>query len=103
MQYYPREPTAKLPAAPDKVTLRLLLQPIGLDVLQDLESSGDLDGGIPAQVPTLVFPEPILPWTAATANATYLEGETPVSCITDTGLNVSAEKNPAVNHVKCSP
>jgi hypothetical protein len=103
IQYYPRNQTATLPAAPDKVTLRLLLQPIGLDVLQDLESSGDLDAGVAGQIPTLVFPEPILTWTAATANAEYLEGETPVSCITDTGLNVAAETYPAVNHVKCSP
>ena len=104
VQYYPRAQDAKLPAAPDKVTLRLLLQPIGLDVLQDLETSGDLDAGIAAQMPTLVFPEPILTWTEATANGTYFEnGMTPVSCITDTGLNVAAQTNPAVNHVKCSP
>jgi len=103
VQFYPRAQTGTLPAAPDKVTLRLLLQPIGLDVLQDLEGSGDLDGGVAGEVPTLVFPEPILTWTAATANATYLEGEMPVSCITDTGLNVSSDKNPAVNHVKCTP
>jgi hypothetical protein len=102
-QFYPRDPTATLPAPPDKVTLRLLLQPIGLDVLQDLEGSGDLDGGVAGQVPTLVFPEAILTWTAATANATYFEGQMPVSCITDTGLNVSADKNPAVNHTRCSP
>jgi hypothetical protein len=102
-QYYPRSPSATLPAMPDKVTLRLLLQPIGLDVLQDLEDSGDLDGAVAGQIPTLVFPEPVLTWTAATANATYLEGDTPVSCITDTGLNVSAEKYPAVNHTRCAP
>jgi hypothetical protein len=103
LQYYPRNPTATLPAAPDKVTLRLLLQPIGLDVLRDLEGTGDLDAGIEAQMPTLVFPEPILTWTAATANATYFEGNTPVSCVTDTGLNVSADKSAAVNHSKCGP
>jgi hypothetical protein len=103
VQYYPRDQTATLPAAPDMVTLRLLFQPIGLDVLQDLESSGDLDGGVAGEVPTLVFPEPILTWTAATANGSYLEGINPVSCITDTGLNVAADKNPAVNHARCSP
>jgi hypothetical protein len=103
LQYYPRTPTATLPAAPDKVTLRLLLEPIGLDVLRDLESSGDLDAGIEAQIPTLVFPEPILTWTAATANGTYFEGQTPVSCVSTTGLNVAADKDPAVNHTKCGP
>jgi hypothetical protein len=54
-------------------------------------------------MPTLVFPEPILTWTATAANATYFEGNTPVSCVTDTGLNVSADKSAAVNHAKCGP
>jgi hypothetical protein len=103
VQFYPRNQAATLPAAPDKVTLRLMLQPIGLDVLQDLEGTGDLDAGIAAQMPTLIFPEPILTWTAATATATYFEGQMPVSCITDTGLNVSADKYPAVDHTKCTP
>ena len=58
---------------------------------------------VAGEVPTLVFPEPILTWTAATANGSYLEGINPVSCITDTGLNVAADKNPAVNHARCSP
>jgi hypothetical protein len=103
VQYYPRDPTATLPAVPDKVTLRLMLQPIGQDVLADLQASGDLDAGIAAAMPTLVFPEPILTWTAATANGTYFENQLPVSCITDTALNVAADKFPAVNHAKCSP
>jgi hypothetical protein len=102
-QYYPRNQTTKLSATPDKVTLRLLFQPIGLDVLQDLESSGDLDAGIAGEVPTLVFPEPILTWTPATANGTYLENGVPVSCISDTNLNVAATTNDAVNHTECTP
>jgi hypothetical protein len=103
LQYYPRSPTATLPQAPDKVTLRLLLQPIGLDVLRDLEGTGDLDAAIEAQIHTLVFPEPILTWTAATANGTYFEGQSPVSCVSDTGLVVTADKTAAVNHTKCGP
>ena len=71
--------------------------------LRDLESTNDLDAGIEAEIPTLAFPEPILTWTAGTANGTYFEGQTPVSCITDTGLNVAADKTAAVNHVKCAP
>ncbi len=106
VQYYPRDPSATLPAAPDKVTLRLLLQPIGLDVLRDLEQSGDLDAGIEPQIPTLAFPEPILTWTpaaAAAADAGYYEEQTPVACVGDTSLNVGADKFPAVNHAKCTP
>jgi hypothetical protein len=108
VQYYPRDPANSFTGGPpDKVTLRLLLQPIGLDVLRDLEGTGDLDAGIESQIPTLVFPEPILTWTedaAATAQLVYYEqGTIPVYCVSDTGLNVAADKNTAVDHSKCTP
>jgi hypothetical protein len=103
LQYFPRNPTATLPAVPAKVTLRLLLQPIGLDVLQDLVKSGDLDPSVPAKVKTLVFPEPILTWTPATATQMYTEPPRPVACVGDTALNVTASTVPAVNHVMCKP
>jgi hypothetical protein len=52
---YPRDPNVLFPAKPDRVTLRVLLQPIGLDVLDDLVHSGDLapsfrDGAPPPHV-----------------------------------------------------
>ncbi len=40
---------------PARVTARLRLRPIGLDVLQDLVDSGDLDPAIAAQMQTLSF------------------------------------------------
>lgn len=40
---------------PARVTARLRMRPIGLDVLQDLVDSGDLDPAIVAQTPTLTF------------------------------------------------
>jgi hypothetical protein len=40
---------------PARVTARLHVRPIGLDVLQDLVESGDLDPAIAAQMPTLTF------------------------------------------------
>ena len=40
---------------PARVTARLRVRPIGLDVLQDLVDSGDLDPAILAQMPTLTF------------------------------------------------
>jgi hypothetical protein len=55
---------------PDRVTLRIRVQPIGLDVLNDLVDSGDLDAGVIAAVPTfdvsLVGPSgpAMLEWTA---------------------------------------
>ncbi len=104
VQYYPRDPTAQLPAMPDKVTLRMRLQPMGLEVLNDLVASGDLDPTIPAVMPTYdLGAQPVLTWTAATANAMYTEGPFQVSCVTTTNFNVAADKVPAVNHTKCQP
>jgi hypothetical protein len=40
---------------PARVTARLRLRPIGMDVLRDLVASGDLDESILAQMPTLDF------------------------------------------------
>ncbi len=40
---------------PARVTARLRMRPIGMDVLQDLVDSGDLDPSIPAQMPTFTF------------------------------------------------
>jgi hypothetical protein len=40
---------------PARVTARLRMRPIGLDVLQDLVDSGDLDPAIVAQMPTFTF------------------------------------------------
>jgi hypothetical protein len=40
---------------PARVTARLRMRPIGLDVLQDLVDSGDLDPAIMAQMPTFTF------------------------------------------------
>jgi hypothetical protein len=40
---------------PARVTARLRVRPIGLDVLQDLVDSGDLDPSFMAQMPTLTF------------------------------------------------
>jgi hypothetical protein len=42
-------------ALPARVTARLRMRPIGLDVLQDLVASGDLDAAIVAQMPTFTF------------------------------------------------
>jgi cytochrome c554/c'-like protein len=40
---------------PARVTARLRIRPIGLDVLQDLVSSGDLDPALVTEMPTLTF------------------------------------------------
>jgi hypothetical protein len=51
-QYRATGPDGGLPA---RVTARLRMRPMGLDVLQDLVDSGDLDPAIIAQMPTFTF------------------------------------------------
>jgi hypothetical protein len=58
-QYRASGPDGQLPA---RVTARLRMRPIGLDVLQDLIDSGDLDPAIARQMPTFSFAAQI-EWT----------------------------------------
>ncbi|HEX3346053.1 MAG TPA: multiheme c-type cytochrome [Polyangiaceae bacterium] len=104
-QNYPRALNATLPQLPDQVTLRFRIQPIGLDVLDDLASSGDLDAGLAAAMPTLDV-TPLLTWTPAEAAAealTYEEDGEPVACVSATGFNVAADKFAATENAGCTP
>jgi hypothetical protein len=106
VQYFPRNPMALLSTMPDMVTLRVRLQPVGLDVLSDLVASGDLDASVPPKVQTMDLDlggGSTLVWTPATATATYPEGAFTDACVTHTNLNVAADKVPAVNHTLCKP
>jgi len=60
-QYRASGPDGRLPA---RVTARLRMRPIGLDVLEDLVDSGDLDPALAAEMPTLTFGAQI-EWTPA--------------------------------------
>jgi hypothetical protein len=102
VQSYPRMTSATLPSMPDQVTLRVRLEPIGLDVLADLVGTKDLD---PAAIAAMAAIDvtPLLTWTAAAATLTYVEGGIPVSCVSATNFNVGATKNPATSHMLCSP
>jgi hypothetical protein len=104
-QRFPRALNAVLPKVPDQVTMRIRVQPVGIDVLQDLQSSGDLpqgDAGVAQAMPTLDA-TPLLTWTAGTATLTYEEDGMPVSCVSNTNFNVAADKTLATNHMQCSP
>ena len=104
-QRFPRGISATLPQMPDQVTLRVRIQPIGVDVLESLVKSGDLDAGVPGEMPIFDV-TPIVTWTPAAAAAaalTYQEQGQPVACVSPSNLNVAADKTLAVNHVKCSP
>ena len=91
-------------ATPDRITMRVRLRPMGLDVLDDLIASGDLDPAIRSAVPTLGVGA-LVEWTKATATSTYLDRSTGslVSCVTNTNLNVQADKFPAATRGRCKP
>lgn len=101
-QPYPRIGTFQ--GAPDRVTLRLRLQPIGLDILDDLIATGDLDPKFRGGMPTFDLGETALvEWTPATATAKYFEERVEYQCVTTTALNVAADKVPALQRLRCAP
>jgi hypothetical protein len=102
VQSYPRSPGA-LTRAPDRVTMRVRLEPIGLDVLDDLIKSHDLDPAMRAAMPRFdVSSTPILEWTQAAANDTYTEGDTVFSCVTN-GLSAQQATVVAKANMTCKP
>jgi hypothetical protein len=97
---FPR--AATLPATPDRVTLRVRFQPIGLDVIDELIASGDLDPALRAKMPTFDVGA-MVEWTPATGKPGYVEGGVMFTCSTLTNLNFQADKVRAGNSVKCAP
>ena len=66
---------------PARVTARLRVRPIGLDVLQDLVASGDLDPAIVTQMPTMSFGAQI-EWTPASGLQTTIRANPKSDCST---------------------
>jgi hypothetical protein len=105
---YPNKPSpddSVLPQMPDKVTLTVHLQPIGLDVLQDLVDSHDLDQSVLAQMPTFDVALPTDPadgigdgttlvWTPGKATGGYMDltqdQPTPMTCVSTAVFNLGA-------------
>jgi len=79
------------------------LQAVGLDVLEDLIRSGDLDAKLREAIPTLSVGRTV-EWTAAAPKTIY-NGDTglPVFCVSSTNLNVNAAKFPAPTRANCAP
>lgn len=77
-QYRASGPDGELPA---RVTARLRIRPIGLDVLQDLVDSGDLDPAIVAEMPTLTFGAQI-EWSPADGLMKTVSAVTKTDCST---------------------
>ena len=77
----PTSTPATLGTMPDRVTMRVRLVPVGLDVLDDLIASGDLDAGVKAQMTTFSLAGTTLEWTAAAATIKYEEDGVQVLCV----------------------
>ncbi len=92
-----------LTTMPDRVTMRVRLVPVGLDVLDDLIASGDLDAGVKAQMTTFSLAGTTLEWTEAAATIKYPEDGLPVACVA-AGLALGGSgANPAPAHTMCKP
>jgi hypothetical protein len=104
---YPR--SGLLSRYPDRVSLRVYLQPFGLDVFDDLVAGGDLvDRGdvsvaeMRAKLTPLAVGEELV-WTRDVATENYVEGGLPVACVSATNLLANADKVAAPEHARCSP
>jgi hypothetical protein len=82
--------------------MRVRVEPMGLDVLDDLVSTKDLDPKVRAAMPRFDV-GPAVTWTAATATDGYVEGGQVFKCVTSTNLNFQADKVLTTPHQHCSP
>jgi hypothetical protein len=90
-----------LATPPDRVTMRVLMVPVGLDVLDDLVASSDLDPKYKAKMPTFVLGPTNLEWTEKAATIKYPDQGVEVSCVT-AGLSTGANNSvPAPEMTKC--
>lgn len=81
-------------ALPDTVTMRVRILPIGLDVLDDLLASGDLDPSVRGKMETMQV-GPTVTWTSATASVVIEQGTGIVyECISNTNQDFRANKFP---------
>jgi hypothetical protein len=56
---------------PARVTMRMRMRPVGIDVLQSLIDSGDLDPAVVQQMPTFTLHNTSIEWTAKDGGALY--------------------------------
>ena len=117
MQSYPRSDAKTLSAYPDRVTLDVHLLAFPFELFDDLFSDPARLGWSAADVQALraqLVPLSVgkqLEWTPAAAADTahggsvYFDQGVPVRCVTNTGLNAAADKQPAPAHANpaCTP
>ncbi|HEY8074069.1 MAG TPA: hypothetical protein VIF62_08170, partial [Labilithrix sp.] len=100
---FPRSGT--FAGAADRVTMRVRVQPMGLDVLDDLVASGDLDPAVRATMTTKTLDVgTLVEWTPSAADqTTFMDNGIPFTCVTNTNFNVLADHVPATDHMRCKP
>jgi hypothetical protein len=107
VQSFPRAEKEFFDAVPERVTMRVRVRPIGFDVLDDLVAGGDLDEGVRDAVPTFdidLGAGPVLEWTPERVNGRYVEqGLFEASCVTESNLDVTADKTAASLPGACQP
>lgn len=97
---------APLSQTPDRVTLRLLLEPLGREVMGELVATHDLAPEVAQALPRYVLgPAQTLTWTAASATASFIDGQSGevFTCVSPSGLNVNAATIPAPRRTRCRP
>jgi hypothetical protein len=78
---------------PDVVSTRLLITPMGFDVLEDLVRSGDLDAAYLEAMPTFEIESARLAWTRESAEARVSTfSDRPALCV---GLNGESRRRTA--------
>jgi hypothetical protein len=85
----------------ERVEMRLRLAPVGLDVVDSLIESGDLEASVRERLTTFDVGSRLV-WTAETATETYIDQGIPMSCISTTNLRAAADKVPAPEPQHCS-
>ncbi len=102
VQRYPRDGSL-VSGIPDTVTMRVRMIPIGLEVIDDLVASGDLDPALRSKMPIFDVGEP-LRWTAEAAIDGFQEPGVPrFRCVTKTNVNFAADRFPAPTSPKDCP
>ena len=108
IQNYPRDPSKFFNGQPDHVTMRVLFQPIGYDVVDDLIGCGDLSAAVRSSMPTFVLGyQPALVWSLGDPTLVpHVDPNTGLAfqcAVSGSNFNPNATNNPAVNHAACSP
>lgn len=99
----PTSAPASFDPPPDRVTMRVWMVPVGLDVLGELVASGDLDPKIKDAMPAFVLGASQLEWTEEAATIKYPDQGVEVSCVS-AGLSTGPSfAQPAPEVTKCGP